>query len=551
MVDLPEERSSPTALQQTEMILELQGLQPHASRLERLSQEAHAHWRRGAQQRVAVTRDLEPAGRFQPLSSDPAAASNPAVPTPVQADSGSASPAWLTITALMSLLDRREVSSREITEVLLRRIEQYDRTVNGYITVLAERALVDADAADQRRAAGGTGALLGIPLAVKDLCDLRGVPTTAGSRILRDAVADHDATVVEHVRQAGAVLLGKTHMAEFAYIFSHPDYGPSRTPWDTTRSAGGSSGGSGAVVAAGLAYGAIGTDTGGSIRGPAAACGITGHKPTYGLVSRDGVVPFSWSLDHVGPMTRSARDARLLLDVIAGADANAPAGVASHHRPRVAQVDDLRGRRFGVDRRLCDGVHPEVERAFEATLTTLREMGAAICDVQLADLELVNAMAISIVLAEAASFHGHWLRERPEDYAPGTRSAFEGALAIPAAQYVDAQRLRSRFTHSFQTLFSEHRLDVLIWPPQSHLPLPVSDDDEPDIFIDLDVRRNAVGNLTGAPSVAIPCGFTDDNLPLSVLLTGLPFQDDLVLRIAEAYQSVTNWHHRHPPGFES
>jgi aspartyl-tRNA(Asn)/glutamyl-tRNA(Gln) amidotransferase subunit A len=462
----------------------------------------------------------------------------------------SSNPAWLTLMALASLLEQREVSSREITELMLRRIDQFDGTLNGYMTVLADRALADAAAADRKRATGETGPLLGIPLAIKDLCDMRGVPTTAGSRILAGVAAEQDATVVGLLQDAGAVLLGKTHMAEFAYGFAHPDYGPSRTPWDTTRSASGSSGGSGAVVAAGLAYAAIGSDTAGSIRFPAAACGITGHKPTYGLVSKAGVVPFSWTFDHVGPMTRSARDARLLLEVIAGHDARDPASVEGRNRPRIGRLHDLRGRRFGVDRRLCDKLHPEVERAFEATLTTLRDLGAEIHDVQIVDLELVNAMAFSIMMPEVVSFHTRWLRERPEDYTPAVRTAFEGALAIPAAQYVDAQRLRSRFNHDFQAVFTDHGLDALVWPPVSGLPASVVRDPGTDSYVEWDMRRTVIANLTGAPSVTIPCGFTSDNLPLSVLLTGLPYQDDRVLRIAEVYQSVTDWHERHPTDYD-
>lgn len=551
MVELIEQPARRTAEEQIDIILQVQDVHVPESRLVRLSQEAQLHWRRGEQQRAAMTRDLEPAAVFQPLRSNDADQTTQTVSAPVQGIPASGDPAWLTITDLASLLDRRELSSREITELMLRRIEQHDRTVNGYMTVLAERALTDADAADRRRAAGDTGALLGIPLAIKDLCDMRGVPTTAGSRILKDTIAQHDAAVVRLLQDAGAVILGKTHMADFAYAFAHPDYGPSRTPWDTTLSASGSSGGSGAVVAAGLAYAAIGSDTAGSIRFPAAACGITGHKPTYGLVSRRGVVPFSWSLDHVGPMTRSARDAMLLLDVIAVDDGRDPATVESLRRPKVGRLHDLKGRRFGVDLRLCDDLHPEVKQAVEATLTVLRDLGAVICEVQLVDLDLVNAMAFSIMIPEVVSFHARWLRERPEDYTPAVRSAFEGGLAIPAAQYVDAQRLRSRFNRGFQALFVEHTLDALIWPPVRGLPASVIREPMTDEFFEFDMRWTVIGNLTGAPSIAIPCGFTSENLPLSVLLTGPPNYDDLILRVAEAYQSVSDWHQRHPPGYES
>jgi len=251
--------------------------------------------------------------------------------------------AFASITGLLAAFERRDVTSREVTVLMLERIHHYDVRLNGYVTVMADQALADAERADARRAAGENALLLGVPIALKDLCDTAGVRTTAGSRILAAHVPARDATVVAKLRAAGAVILGKTHMSEFAYGFSHPDYGPSLTPWDTERSANGSSGGSGAVIAAALAYGAVGSDTGGSIRAPAAACGITGHKPTYGLVSRSGVVPLSYSLDHVGPMTRTARDAMLMLAAMAGADSRDPASttLASWEAPR-EPLQDLR-----------------------------------------------------------------------------------------------------------------------------------------------------------------------------------------------------------------
>jgi len=542
MVDQLQQPESHTADMQTYSILGVQNLRVAASRLERVSQEAQGHWRRGELQRAAMTHDLEPAFVFQPLGAADANQSASAAQEPVMDTPAGGDLAWLTVTALAQLLDRREVSSREITELMLRRIEQHGQAVNGYMTVLVEPALAAADDADRRRAAGEAGILLGVPLAIKDLCDMRGLPTTAGSRILKDNVAQHDAEVVRLLRNAGAVILGKTHMNEFAYAFAHPDYGPSRNPWDTTRSASGSSGGSGAVVAAGLAYAAIGSDTAGSIRFPSAACGITGHKPTFDLVSRTGIVPFSWTLDHVGPMTRSSSDAIALLDVIAG---------DAWSMTNVGRLNDLKGRRLGVDRRLLDGLHPDVEQTVEASLVMLQDLGAEIRDVQIADLDLVNMLAFSIMMPEVVSFHADWLRERPQDYTPGTRSAFEGGLAIPATQYVDAQRLRSRFNHSFQALLIDHGLDAMVWPPSPGLPSAVIRESLVDAYYEFDMRWTLIGNLTGAPSVALPSGFTNENLPLSVLLTGSPYQDILILRIAELYQSVTDWHQRQPTGFVS
>ena len=457
--------------------------------------------------------------------------------------------AFASITQLTSALDRRELSSRDATLLMLARIERFDASVNGYLTVTAERALAEAGLADARRAAGEHGALLGVPVAVKDLCDTAGVRTTAGSRILANYVPNRDATVVRRLYDAGAVLLGKTHMAEFAYGYPHPDYGPSRTPWDTSRSASGSSGGSGAVVAAGLAYAALGSDTGGSIRGPAAVCAITGHKPTYGLVSRAGVVPLSWSLDHVGPLARSARDAMLVLAAIAGHD---PADAAS--APETAWLappaprTDLRGLRVGLLVELTEGMDAECPELFEAALGALRELGASVEPVDVPNLEYVNAIAFGVMEPEAASFHARWLRERPDDYAPQTRRGLEAASLLFATQYVDAQRMRARFNHGFMRLFE--RYDVLCCPSQPELPTVIAA--EPvgrEARQQWDLRHTVIGNLTGVPAISAPCGFTQAHLPFSIQFMTPPFADALALGVTEAYQSVTDWHLRRPPGF--
>lgn len=455
--------------------------------------------------------------------------------------------AFLPIADLVAALDAGELSSREITLLALRRIERLDAAVTGYMTVLADRALAEADAADRMRAAGARGGILGVPVAIKDLCETAGVPTSAGSRILRGWTSDRDATVVRKLQQAGAVILGKTHMAEFAYGFPHPDYGPSLTPWNLGYSASGSSGGSGAVVAAGLAWGAIGTDTGGSIRSPAAVCAITGHKPTYGLVSRHGVVPLSWSLDHVGPMTRTARDAMLLLAAIAGHDGadGASAPVAAWHAP--GPLASLRGMTVGVLHELAAGIDAEQAAAFERSLQTLADLGATLEEVDIPDLDLVNAMAFAIMEPEALSFHATWLRERPEDYAQPTRQGLEAAALMPATQYVDAQRLRRRFCAGFAGLFE--RRHVLVSPSDGTLAYPAR---VPEAMghETWDLRHTVIANLAGVPAVAIPNGFAGRSLPTSLQIIAPPFEDGLALQVAELYQSVTDWHARVPPGFE-
>jgi aspartyl-tRNA(Asn)/glutamyl-tRNA(Gln) amidotransferase subunit A len=456
--------------------------------------------------------------------------------------------AFASIDQLVGALERGELSSRDATMLMLQRVERLDARINGYITVTADRALAEAAAADERRAAVERSALLCVPIAVKDLCDTAGVRTTAGSRVLADNVPEQDATVVRRLREAGAVLLGKTHMAEFAYGHPHPDFGPSRTPWDTSRSASGSSGGSGAVVAAGLAYAALGSDTGGSIRGPAAVCAITGHKPTYGLVSRAGVVPLSWSLDHVGPLTRSARDAALVLEAIAGHDPRdaASAGLAGW-QASLERRTDLRGLRIGLLVELTEGMDAECPALFDAALATLRELGASIEPVNVPDLQYVNAIAFGVMEPEAASYHARWLRERPQDYAPATRRGLEAASVMFATQYVDAQRLRARFNVGFARLFE--RFDVLCLPSQPELPTLITADDDSGSHDEWDLRHTVIANLTGVPAVSIPCGFTQAQLPFSLQLLAPPFADALALDVADAYQSATNWHLRRPPDF--
>lgn len=458
--------------------------------------------------------------------------------------------AFSTIDQLVAAMDAGDLSSREATELALARIERLDARVNAYITVTAERALADADAADARRRAGERGGLLGVPIALKDLCDTAGIVTTGGSRILRDRVPDTDATVTRRLAQAGTVLLGKTHMAEFAYGFSHPDYGPSRTPWDTTRSASGSSGGSGAAVAAGLAWGAVGSDTGGSIRSPAAVCAITGHKPTYGLVSRAGVLPLTWSMDHVGPMARCARDAMLLLEAMAGHDPLDPASarIAAWSAPPTRR-HDLRGLRIGLLTELLPGMDDECSAGFAAALDTLRALGATVEETPIPHHDLINDIAFGILEPEAAAWHAPWLAERPHDYAPQTRVGLQAAALMPATQYINALRLRARFCRDFKTLWE--RFDALVSPPQTDLPTLIADQEPTASSHQVwDLRHTVIANLTGMPAVVVPCFFTAASLPFGLQIMTAPFEDALALEIAEVFQSATDWHSRVPPGFQ-
>ncbi|HEX8969759.1 MAG TPA: amidase, partial [Chloroflexota bacterium] len=366
-------------------------------------------------------------------------------------------------TELAQLISSRQVSSTELTRAFLERIERYDQRLRAFISVDAERALEGARAADSGAA---SGALHGVPVAIKDNIATRDLRTTAGSRVLADWVPDHDAPVVRRLRAAGAILLGKTNLHEFAYggTCTNVEFGAVRNPWNTEHVPGGSSGGSGAAVAAGLCAAALGTDTAGSVRLPACQCGVVGLKPTYGRISIEGVVPLAWSLDHVGPLTRTVADARLLLDVLSDPNRAAPpAGSrrqadAGTHSPR-----GINGLRLGVPRGyFFEGLQPDVAAAVEAALDVLRDLGASIVDVDWPDAHLSNSATWTIILAEASAYHRKWFRTRPEAYSAQTRAHLETAEGLSAADYVQAQRVRSVLQRQVGDVLSQ--VDALITP---------------------------------------------------------------------------------------
>ncbi|MGH7906157.1 MAG: amidase, partial [Candidatus Binataceae bacterium] len=350
----------------------------------------------------------------------------------------------LDIATLSEKLHRREVSPLEVIDAYLARIEATEPKLNAYITVTADSARAAARALGDELARGQwRGPFHGIPVALKDLCYTRGVRTTGGSKILSDFIPGHDATVWERLLQAGAILLGKLNLHEFAAGGSsnNPHFGPVHNPYDLSRIAGGSSGGSSAALAAHSALAAIGTDTGGSIRMPAALSGGVGLKPTYGRVSRFGVIPLAYSVDHIGPMTRSVRDAALMLNIIAGhdvKDATSSAQPAADYSSAIAQ--GIQRMRIGVVRELCEGLDPEVEKSFNAALETLTALGAAVEEISIPYLGMSAAAAARtmIVRAESFDFHQRWVLERPQDYGADVRRLVELGMTVPAISYVRA-----------------------------------------------------------------------------------------------------------------
>ncbi len=461
----------------------------------------------------------------------------------------------LTIAEAARRIGHRELSPVELTQAALERIEQLNPRLNAFITVLEDQAMATAQAAERQMLAGQRrGPLHGIPIALKDLCATKGVRTTAGSKILHDYVPKDDATVALRLAEAGTVLLGKLHMNEFAY---GPDgdnvhYGRVRNPWNLEYITGGSSSGSGAAVAASLCLGALGTDTGGSIRIPSALCGIVGIKPTYGRVSRYGITPLCWSLDHAGPMAKTVEDVALLLQAMAGYDPKDP---ASAQRPvpdyGAALSGDVRGLRVGIPQEyFFDTLDPEVESATRRAIAALKGLGASIHEVPWPSLRYTTLAALTIVLAEASTFHEAWIRTRPRDYHPDVALRLKWGLLLPASAYLKAQRLRALMCRDVAQLW--RAVDVLV-TPATMMAAPHPDETQTRVGSRQMSTREAIlrlmrpFNLTGLPAMSLPCGFTSTGLPIGLQIAGKPFDEATVLRVAHAYEQQTDWHRRLPP----
>jgi aspartyl-tRNA(Asn)/glutamyl-tRNA(Gln) amidotransferase subunit A len=431
----------------------------------------------------------------------------------------------------------RSFSSEEVTTALLARIERYDPHLRAFITVDPEQAIAAARAADN---ADRAGPLHGVPIAIKDNIATRGLRTTAGSRVLATWVPERDAPVISTLHAAGAVVLGKTNLHEFAYggTCTNVEFGAVRNPWHLEHVPGGSSGGSGAAVAAALCPAALGSDTAGSVRLPAAQCGVVGLKPTYGRISIDGVIPLAWSLDHVGPMARTVADVALLHAVLARTP------------PAPATGRAIAGLRLGVPRAyFFDGLQPDVAAAVDAALTTLSDLGAVLVDTEWPGVDVSNSATWTIILAEASAYHRPWFRTRPEDYAAETRHNLELGEFVPASDYIQAQRVRTVLQASVRELL--HSVDALVTPSlaitaprigQTTVEVGGKVKEINPVFI----RLADPFNLTGLPAISVPCGFGADGLPIGLQIAAAPFAEDTVLRVAAAYEASTTWHTRRP-----
>ncbi len=456
---------------------------------------------------------------------------------------------------LSRLVQSKEISPVDIIDAHLARIEATEPMLNSFITLLPEEARAAARRAEQEIQSGNyRGPLHGIPVALKDLFNTGGVRTTSGSRVFDNFIPDRDCTVASKLHQAGAILLGKLNMHQFAYgpTGENPDYGHMHNPWDLELISGGSSGGSGSAAAAGQCTITTGSDTGGSIRIPAALCGIVGLKPTYGLVSRSGLTPLSWSLDHPGPMVRTVEDAALTMNVIAGHDPNDPASARVEVPDyTTALTGDVRGLRIGVVREYFEApLDPEVEQSVREAIAVLESLGAVVTDVSFPMFNDSQAISGAILMTEAAAYHRDLLATDGDKLYPPVRLRLEAGLFVSAADYLRAQQARSVFDRQARGLLEQ--VDLLAGPTE-----PIT---APKLLEErVQAGERGIGttaaltqytrpyNLTGFPAISVPCGFSEAGLPIALQLAGRPYDELTVLRAAHAYEQATEWSGRRPP----
>ena len=461
----------------------------------------------------------------------------------------------LTIAKIAPLLRQREISPVELTEYFLGRIDRLQPRLNAFITLTKNLARNQARQMEKEILKGHyRGALHGIPITLKDLFYTAGVRTTGGSKILRNFIPKENAIVVDRLFAAGSILLGKTNLHEFAYgvTNANPHYGPAHNPWNLSRVTGGSSGGSAAAVSAGLCLGSLGTDTGGSIRIPSAACGVVGLKPTRGLVPLHGVIPLAFSLDHVGPICRCAEDAALMLGVIAGPDAPHPNSLAKSRMSYTHSLrQGVRGVRVGIPKQyFFDRLQKEVRELALTACATLERLGAQLREVELKGMEEMNQLVAAITLGEALAYHWKWLCTRAKDYGLDWRPRLALGKRQKTIEYLHAQERRRLLTQSFTRVFES--VDVLATPT---LPIvaPAIGEEEIKVGRRLQSVRAALlrftraGNLTGLPAISLPCGFSSENLPVGLQLFGRRLDEATLLRVTYAYEQATPWHKIFPP----
>ncbi|MCZ6874694.1 MAG: amidase [bacterium] len=457
--------------------------------------------------------------------------------------------AYLSLAEASERIRNKDISPLEYTRALIDRIDTYDANFNAFLRQTPELALEHAKQAEVAIQAGNwQGPLHGMPIGLKDIIDVEGIPTTGHSRILADNVAQTDAFVTQRLKNAGAVIMGKLSTHEFAIggpSFDLP-WPPARNAWNRDYFPGGSSSGSGVAVAAGFLPAALGTDTGGSVRNPASMCGIVGMKATYGRVSRRGVLPLSYALDHIGPMTRTVTDNAILLGVIAGHDPDDPGSARTPVPDFTAALDNgVKGLKIGVIRRFYTKdfeADAEMARSIEDALTVLAGQGASIHEIDpgpLSDYASANRL---ILLSEAYAIHETWLRNRPQDYGDLARQRLMPGAFLRAVDYVHALRQRAVLTRKFNDCLAS--VDVAITASSMEPAYPIEDDELGEALYPRQAR--APFNLTGSPAVAVPTGFASSGLPLAMQIVGKPFDEATLYRVARAYEKATEWTSIHP-----
>lgn len=452
---------------------------------------------------------------------------------------------------LSRLIREGEVTSLEATKAMLNRIGKLDGRLHAYAMVLTERAQEQAEKLDNERCSGiWRGPLHGVPIAVKDLCYTHFAPTTAGTKIHAKFVPSYNATVVDRLERAGAVILGKLKMTEGAYTSHHPDDEGPINPWNADYWVGSSSTGSGAATAAGLCYGSIGTDTGGSIRLPSATCGLTGIKPTWGRVSRYGIFALGDSLDHVGPMCRTAADAAAMLGVIAGADPKDPTALRDNVPNYLRGIGDgVRGLRIGIDRSYTqDGVDAQIVAALTEAERVFVDAGAEIREVRFPPYKQLVSMWIPMCSVETAVAHASTYPARKKEYGPALAALIEQGRSTSGMDVAAILHERLKFSGSLKSLFDQ--VDLLLIPTLPMLVPTLAKMSEygadPNVLLSI-IRFTAVFDFSGNPTITLPMGMATDRMPITMQLVGRHVSEDLLVRAAHAFQSTTDWHTRRPP----
>lgn len=478
------------------------------------------------------------------LKADPAVSGQPFRADAKDRPSASDDLAYLTIAEAAELIRSRRLSPVELVDACLDRIDRYDKVIQAWVTVLGDAARVEAKAAaDEIARRGPRSPLHGIPVGHKDLYDLKGVRTTAGSRVRADAPpAKEDSTVVARWRSAGAIALGKTNTHEFAYGVRTP---PTSNPWDTTRIPGGSSGGTAAALAAGMCLGGSGSDTGGSIRIPSSLCNTVGIKPTFGRVSKVGLDPLAWSLDHAGPLARSVEDCALMLNLIAGHDLRDPTTISAPVPDFTAGLGkSVRDLVVGVPTSFFfEGVDPETEKAVRKSIPALRSAGVKIKEIDMPSSQQAAATAYLVIqLVEPLAAHERYLRKRPHDYQSQTQALFALGTPWTGQHYMRAQRIRTINIHQWMKIFED--VDAVL-APTTPRPAPTKEEGEATGVFEL-VNYTSAFDFNGCPSISVPADLTEDGLPVGLMLSARPFNESMLLRLAYAYQEETGFNRRRP-----